>query len=289
MAEEKNYLWAPYLKGVGQIMLQENAWTGLLFLIGIAINSPLMALGAIVATVVGTLTAGMLKYDPAHINMGLYGFNATLVGVSLLFFFQPTWLIWLTIIVFSALSSIIMNFFLRKKLPAFTFPFIFLVWIALFVFNRVYPTTPIPPSEYHDLINAPFSLLGHGLGFGEVIFQGSLISGIIFFIAIYINSPNSALYALLGTVLCALIAILLKNSLDDVKVGAFGYNAVLTAIALSGTRRIDGLYVFIGVVLTGLIELLMIRWGLSVLTFPFVLATWLMLILRDVLLKKHTP
>lgn len=45
------------LRGVGQVFFQENALTGLLFVIGIAVSSPLMAIGAIIGSTVGTFTA----------------------------------------------------------------------------------------------------------------------------------------------------------------------------------------------------------------------------------------
>jgi len=71
------------LKGLGQIMLQENSSTGLLFLIGIFLGSIEGGIGAIVSTTVGTITAILLKYDKEEINAGLYGFSAALVGVAL--------------------------------------------------------------------------------------------------------------------------------------------------------------------------------------------------------------
>ena len=88
-------LYDPYLKGIGQIMLQENSITGLIFLIGIFLNSPLMALGLLIGTIVGTLTAQVLKYDQGNINSGLYGFNAALVGIAMLVFFHSTVLVWI--------------------------------------------------------------------------------------------------------------------------------------------------------------------------------------------------
>ena len=51
------------LKGLGQIMLQENSVTGLLFLIGIFYGSIIMGLAALLATICGTVTAYLLKYD----------------------------------------------------------------------------------------------------------------------------------------------------------------------------------------------------------------------------------
>src|SRR5436190_21388459 len=124
----KTTVLTPYLKGVGQIMLQNNQWTGILFLAGIFYDSIVMGLAAILAVVVGTVTAKVLKYDQDEINMGLYGFSATLVGVALMFHFQETSIsapiVWGTVVVGAALATIIQHFFISRKIPAFTLPFI---------------------------------------------------------------------------------------------------------------------------------------------------------------------
>ena len=79
-----------FVRGIGQVMFQDNALTGLLFLVGIAAagfeESPsfalLMAVGGLVGTIVGTLTAKLLGYDEKDIRDGIYGFNGTLVGIA---------------------------------------------------------------------------------------------------------------------------------------------------------------------------------------------------------------
>lgn len=290
MKTDKVYIWDPYLKGIGQIMLQNNTLTGLLFLIGILINSPLMAVAAVVAVLVGTLTAKILKFNEDNINSGLYGFNATLVGVALIAFFEPTVTIWIAIIILSAISTLIMNFCLEKKIPVFTFPFIVLTWISLYIFHNVSPIPDAAPDYLEELIHYhPFSILDYGLGFGEVIFQGSLLSGVIFFIAVYMSSPTAALYGLFGALFGVIVAILLKDRIEDVKLGMFSFNAVLCAIVFSGPKKINGIYVVIAILLSGLTEEVMLRLDLPVLTFPFVLGTWLTLIIRDILVKKFIP
>lgn len=77
------------LKGIGQIMLQENSLTGLLFLIGIFYGSIIMGLAALLAAICGTVTAYLLKYDKTEITQGLYGFSAALVGVAAMLFLKP--------------------------------------------------------------------------------------------------------------------------------------------------------------------------------------------------------
>ena len=77
------------LRGIGQVFFQENAWTGGCFALGIAISSPLMALGAVVGAAIGAATARVLKFDEKELTAGIYGFNSTLVGIATLFFFRP--------------------------------------------------------------------------------------------------------------------------------------------------------------------------------------------------------
>ncbi|WP_027380575.1 urea transporter [Chryseobacterium daeguense] len=60
------------LKGIGQIMLQENRWTGVLFLIGIFMGSWQGGVAVILSTAVGTFTAMKLNYDKSEIDAGLY-------------------------------------------------------------------------------------------------------------------------------------------------------------------------------------------------------------------------
>jgi urea transporter len=279
-------VYDPYLKGIGQIMLQENSLTGLIFLIGIFLNSPLLALGLLIGTIVGTLTAQVLKYDKGNINSGLYGFNAALVGIAMLVFFDSTVLVWAGIVVLSALSTVLMNFCLQKKIPIFTFPFILLVWIALYFFHNVAPVEAPSEEDLAGLIPENFDLKNFGFGYGEVIFQGSFISGVLFMIAVFISNPNASLYGMAGSFVASIFAFLIIDKFDAVQQGWFTFNAVLCAITFSGLERKNGVYVLIAVFLSVVIENLMMDKGLIFLTFPFVMATWLTLLIRDVLVKK---
>ena len=70
------------LRGIGQVIFQDHAGTGLLFLAGIAVASPVMAAGALIGAVVGPALARALRYDRKEVEDGVYGFNPTLVGIA---------------------------------------------------------------------------------------------------------------------------------------------------------------------------------------------------------------
>lgn len=70
-------------RGIGQVMFQNNALSGIIMLIGIICNSWQLAILAVAGTVVGTIAASLLNYDKEDIRAGLYGFNGTLVGIAI--------------------------------------------------------------------------------------------------------------------------------------------------------------------------------------------------------------
>ncbi len=287
-SEAQAPFFVPYLRGVGQIMLQNSSLTGLLFVLGIAINSLLLTAGLVVGVVVGTLTARVLKYDEEAIGDGLYGFNAALVGISMLVFFESTVQVWVALVLLSVASTIMMNLFVRKQAPAFTFPFVFLLWIALYVFRHWLPVDPPAEDDLAGLIeySATVDLQHFGFGFGEVIFQASMLSGIVFFLAVYLNNPTSALYGMAGTFAAIAIASMLMDKTEEIQQGWFTFNAVLVAIAMSGPERSAGAFVLIGVFISVLIESIMQSYGLPHLTFPFIAAAWITLAIRGGYLKS---
>jgi urea transporter len=64
----------------------------------------------------------------------------------------------------------------------------------------------------------------------------------------------------------------------------------LCAIVFAGTQVKDGVWVLISLVLSLVVSLLMLKIGVTKLTFPFVLATWITLFLKNRLEKsKATP
>jgi urea transporter len=279
----KNNLITTLLKGLGQIMLQENAITGLFFLIGIFYGSIFMGIGAILSVLCGTMTAKLLKYNEAEIQQGLYGFSAALVGVALPFYFEPALVVWIAVILGSALAAIIQHFFIVKNIPVYTLPFILITWLFLYLFHQLYPV-PVSALLVTEAIEG-YNFVAAFKGFGQVIFQGSLFAGIAFLIGVFINSPISCLYALAASAIGALIASLCAVPIQTIEMGLFGYNAVLCAIVFAGDKKIDGLWVLIATALAVGIALLMSANSLTQLTFPFVGATWITLAIKRITVK----
>lgn len=265
------------LRGVGQIFLQESAWSGILLLLGLLYGSPLMAAAVVGSTLAGTLTAKLLGYDQRHISGGLYGFNAALLGAGLSLYFAPTALLALVLLAAAVLSTLLMRWFLSRNLPAYTFPFILLTWVSVYALHLL----GAPAAEVQSVAPAagPLALVSHG--FGQVVFRGEALAGVLFFLAVFAHSPIAALYGLAGALVGAGATHYLHEPAAQIQQGLFSFNGVLCGVAFAGSRRRDGLLALVAVLLSVTINALMARWQLLALTFPFVLASWLTLLLKQ--------
>lgn len=267
------------LKGLGQIMLQENPVTGFIFLIGIFYGSFIMGIAVLLATVCGTATAFLLKYDKSEIDKGLYGFSSALVGVAVLLFLKPVTLSWVFIIIGSSSATIVQHFFIKRKIPVFTLPFVLVTWVIIF-FTSIYFTEII--SDQPAVIATTIDYFSVGFkGYGQVIFQNNLIAGLLFFIAVFFSSPISALYGLAGAILSAIITVQFSVSINDISIGLFSYNAVLCSIVFASTKIKDGIWVLLSVLLSFFVSLSMATLNVIPLTFPFVLASCITLFFKN--------
>ena len=291
------------LKGMAQIMLQNNATTGFLFLLGVLYSSWLMAIGMIIATLTGTLVGHTFKEHKEELNMGLYGFNAALMGIILVYQFGLNFISILAIIVSSILATYLFHLSLLKKLKIFTFPFVLFSWIFVsllssgdFVEKPVHPTSAEnflqePTAEFfeeslesvgieYDDDKIDDDLIFSTHGFGQVMFQGSVIAGILFLLGVYINKPVAALYGIFASILAITISHLLNRPESTVDTGMFSFNAVLCAIAFAGSLKRDGFWVVISTIVTVTIDDYMIKMGIPPYTFPFVATMWIILYSR---------
>ena len=266
-------LWIVPMRGIGQVLFQENALSGVLMLLGIAVGSPTAALLALAGNAVGTLTARLLRYSVADINRGLYGFNGTLVGIAVGVFFPLGWQAALLLVAGSALSSLVTRFFFACRIPGFTAPFILTTWLLLGSAALLWPSLRLS-GENTAAEYAPQWLQALSLHFGQVMFEGrSLLTGALFFAGIAVNGSRGALFALWGALLPLGMAFL-SDDCTAFNAGLYGYNGVLCAIALAGPSERDFTLATGAVLLSILLQWFGMRAGIVTLTAPFVAAVW---------------
>jgi urea transporter len=262
------------LRGIAQVFFQEHALTGAFFVLGIALNSPLMAAGAVAGSAIGWATALTLKFEKAEISAGIFGFNAALVGIATFFFFKPA-AISIGLLVAGCVVATLVTWLARRYIPfpTYTGPFIVTTWGVYFLGLALGLTTVDPgsPPEATGFATA----VAHGVG--QVMFQASIWTALCFLVGIAISDWHHALWVVAGSLLGMLVGIYHHDSPDEIAaLGLYGYNATLAAVALYLWRRAL-IPPLLGILTSVPITELFPKLGLPALTAPFVLATWLVL------------
>ncbi|MFC4847836.1 urea transporter [Hephaestia sp. GCM10023244] len=286
------------LRGIGQVMLQNNAYAGLLFLIGIFYNSPLFGAAVLLGAAVSTATAMLLGVDRDAVRAGLFGFNGGLVAIALLYFLQPGVITW-GCVIFAAACATIVTAAMRTlmqvwKVPALTAPFVFTSWcffLATARFGRLESTHLLPTAGLPKAVAVEgvvtLSTVTDGLfnGIAQVFFQGNVVTGITFTAGLLVASRLAGVLALAGSLTGLLVAWGMGAAEPAIRSGAFGFNSVLVAIALGGVffvrDRVSVAYALLATIATAIVfaavSAALEPLGIPALTLPFVLVTWLFL------------
>lgn len=302
-AENSSGLVKVMLRGAGQVMFQNNAWTGLLFVIGIfwgayESGNGSVAWGALLGLAISTLTGYVLGLTNRDGEQGLWGFNGILLGCALPTFLSDNIWMWLCIVLFAMLTTFVRtgfnNIMARWKINSFTFPFVFCTWIVLAASRAMHA---MPPVHLSDPALPSFFASGESLrfvdllvywlkGLSQVFLVNSWVTGIFFLVGLLISSRWAALWAAIGSAVGLFVAIIFKTAGSDVIGGMYGFSAVLTAIALATVFYRPGfrsaLWALFGIVMTIFIQAAMnialAPLGLPTLTGPFCVTAWLFLL-----------
>ena len=257
------------MSGIAQVIVQPCSLSGLIILTGIAVHSWKMALGAFFGAVIGTASAKILNFDKKDIALGIFGYNATLIGIANIYIFQTT-ITSLIVFILSCVLSVFVTQWIPKylKLPAFTAPFVFITWFIILIQDFI----TLQPAN--DILNFVDNIHTAGLGeaVGQVYIQGNGITGAIMLFAILLCSKSSFVWAFIATTLTWLLAQSLNYPDANIQNGLYGFSAVLTAIALQNMKPI--IFPLIGIVLTVFVTQAFILSGWPSLTAPFVFVSW---------------
>ena len=263
------------LTGIAQIMLQPSPLVGLAFLIGSFLNSPMLALFGVVGCLASTMMAWLCKFPSEERSQGLYGFNGGLIGLGVGYFNAVSLPLLVPVVLGAMVSSLVMYKMMQIGLRPFTFPFVIVTWVIMLILSVTGLasisgwSTPNPTS-----IDVLESL---SRGYGQVLFQENILTGLIFIGAILIRDWVQGLYASMATVMGLLCGYLAGFPIDAVNLGLFGYSAVLCGILFAGRTGRDFINAVIAILLSIAIVRLFHMAGIPPFTFPFVLASWVVL------------
>lgn len=290
------------LRGVGQVMFQDNYWTGLLFLAGIFWGAyeehiGIVAWGALIGVIVSTLSGYILRLPDGKGAQGLWGFNGVLVGCAFPTFMGNTIWMWLGLILCSAMTTWMrtgMDKILKPfKVSSLTFPFVLCTYFFLLasrLFSGMPPigmsTPELPIGVDHTLDIGFGNLVIYWLkGIAQIFLINSWVTGIFFLAGLAVSNWRAALWAAIASAISLFVAIVWNGPGNDIANGLYGFSAVLTGIALGATFCNNSwravLWCVIGIIATVFIQAGMNAFfapmGLPTLTGPFCVATWISL------------
>lgn len=294
------------LRGAGQVIFQNNPLTGLLFIIGVcwgayAAHNIAVAVCAVVGLVVSTLTATLLNADRTSQRQGLFEFNGLLVGVAVPTFLAIEPLMWLLLLIGAAVSTVVMlavsNVMKTWGVPALTSPFVLTTWflvLAAYSFGHL-PISSMDPPALPQPLGAAASSITPTVGFfvnswlkgpAQVFLINDAAAGVIIVVGLLVGSRWSAVFALVGSAVALIFAILLGARASRIDAGLYAFSPVLTAVALGSvfykpSWRV-AFFALLGTIFTvivqGALDAAIAPAGIPTFTAPFVIVTWLFLL-----------
>ena len=272
------------LRSYGQVFLQPSSRSGGLFILGIAVNSLSQCIVALIAILVGLLTARCLKVSTQEMTQGLYGYNAALLALATSHFFSITPVSLILIIAGSVITSFLMQKMLRHSatFPPLTAPFILTAWVLLMIGNSFELTQQVLPDNAE--IDQFYTAVARGIG--QVLFQDNALSGILCLAGLLSYSRLAAVWAVIGSASGVFFASLLSFPETLINNGSYSFNAVLAGIALASCFPRKFILPIIGISITILLTRVFQLVDLTSLTAPFVLASWLVIVISKQKLKS---
>ncbi len=285
------------LNSISQVMFQKNRITGFLFLVGIFSGSyicdtPTVAWGAVVGLVVSVIAGYFSDRDRQSGSDGLWGFNGILVGCALPTFLANTWQMWLLLIFGAAIStwgrSGLNKLLASINLNSLTFPFVATTWILLLASSILGLEAPIAAPEPTVSDTSIISLATYWFkGISQVFLINSWVTGLLFLIGLAIARHWAAVWAAIASAISLTMALISDADPTFIANGLFGFNPVLTAIAIGCTFYKPSLKTIIltllAIIATYFIHIamqsLLTPCSLPPPTPPFCLTTWLTLLI----------
>lgn len=274
--------WRIALRGCSQLCFQTNALTGLFFLAAVFVASPISAAYLAVAALLAPALRMLIGVEKDALQAGMPGLNPCLMALSLPAFFQTGWTnvgMWAVLLACVVIAAALVRLCVAVlPFPTLVLPFLVIFWTLWAIEPYVDFLQPIafaarPSSEFHPVIAVLSSL-------GQAMFAASVWSGLLFAAGVFASNWRHGVIAVLGAVIGTAVSFYYHASdPTDANLGLYGFNGVLTAVAVfvlcGGKLRLSILGALLATILTPVVA----AFGVQTLSAPFVFTTWLMLAL----------
>ena len=220
-------------------------------------------MGGLIAVIIANLLAYSLGYNKYLLSVGLYGFNALLVGLGVGLFYEPSMQLFLLVAISAVtcffLTIVFQGVIGKYGLQFLSVPFLITIWIvalsggsltalniserSIFVYNELYALGGQSFVDIYDFLenNIKSSFIRiyfHSLG--AIFFQSHLLAGIIIALGLLIYSRITFVLSFLGFAVAFLFYKIVGIEFNSLGYTFIGFNYILTAIALGGYYLVPG-------------------------------------------------
>lgn len=194
--------WAPAdtgragLRGVAQVALSSNAWSGLLFTVALFVDGWQLGLYGLLGAASSTVAAALLGADRKGLTEGLQGYCGCLTGIALMVRLGGSWqaavLTVLAAAVCSVLSAAAGRFLGPRGLPVLTAPYC-LVAGALVVALSKAPVTAGATTRISGFTNLTVTETGRALcnNIGQVFYLDKWYASLLVLVGLFVASRIS--------------------------------------------------------------------------------------------------
>lgn len=254
--ENAGYFLKSLFNSYSQVFFSSQRFFAVLLLV-VTFMDMYAGLAGFIAVLTTSLTAFLVKVDKPTTAKGFYGFNSLLVGLGLGIYYAMSWPLVLIIVlasIFTFLISVSLQGVIGKyHLPYLSIPFLIAIWTfmlatenfealgiserGIYTLNELYRIGGKPLVDLHETVSGielPKPLAVYFVSLSAILFQYSVLSGIIIAIGLLIYSRIAFTLSLLGFFTAYLFYMLLGANITQVDYSYIGFNYILTAIALGG-------------------------------------------------------
>ncbi|MCC9193174.1 urea transporter [Arthrobacter sp. zg-Y916] len=286
-------------QGLSQIFFQSNIYTALLILAAFAVADWRMALLVLTGCAGNTVGGRLLGAEASSVTSGLQGFCGALAGAATFSAVGGQWQAYPIALVGGLLCApvtwLVVTLFTKTPLkiyalPSTTAPFCIVATGILLSTQALHVSAA--PSSTIDSEPLAFarSLLTN---VSEVVLVNNVWSGALILLGLFVASWKVGLAGLLGSVVGSLCALALGESLTETANGLAGYSGVLTAIALAvvflRSSTLSWILAVVGTAVTAVVTLLMHELSGPTYTWPYILTTWVFLVIAHYIPAAKRP
>lgn len=261
-----------WLNSYSQIFFSDNKPFAIVLMLSTFI-APVVGLSGVAAIAVTQIIAAIFGFDKTNIRNGLYTYNSLMSGMVMGVYYEMNYSFWIILVFVSIITFFstiwIANITVRYKVPFLSLPFLFGVWIILLGaykftsielnYSGLYLLTDsttegkyllqflqesIASSIIPDFIEIYLKSLG------AIMFQYSILAGLLIAVALFIHSRISFLLSLVGYAVGYLFYYYMEGDFTQLIYSYIGFNYILTAIALGGFFIVPSKKSFFLVILT---------------------------------------